>query len=50
LTNTDKLATDIWNLESKAIALRSFLLNFDVEDPSVKDMLELAKALLEEVQ
>jgi hypothetical protein len=26
-TNTDKLATDLWNLESKASALRSFILN-----------------------
>ena len=26
-TNTDKLETDLWNLESKASALRSFILN-----------------------
>jgi len=26
-TNTDKLATDLWNLESKISALRSFVLN-----------------------
>jgi hypothetical protein len=26
-TNTDKLATDLWNLESKTSALRSFILN-----------------------
>ena len=26
-TNTDKLATDLWNLESQASALRSFILN-----------------------
>ena len=26
-TNIDKLATDLWNLESKASALRSFILN-----------------------
>jgi hypothetical protein len=26
-TNTDKLATDLWNLESKASALRGFILN-----------------------
>ena len=26
-TNTDKLATDLWNLESMASALRSFILN-----------------------
>jgi hypothetical protein len=25
-TNTDKLATDLWNLESKASALRSLIL------------------------
>ena len=26
-TNTDKLTTDLWNLESMASALRSFILN-----------------------
>jgi len=26
-TNTHKLATDLWNLESQASALRSFILN-----------------------
>ena len=25
--NTDRLSTDLWNLESKASALRSFILN-----------------------
>jgi hypothetical protein len=26
-TNTNKLASDLWNLKSKASALRSFILN-----------------------